>query len=82
MALPPPPCRVLIIHVQLIARASRFNRKVLVRYLLFLFAWEDSMYTIESFCNAIWETSYSKVSQGVTKEEYGNLKSRKKADRE
>lgn len=36
------------------------------------------MYTIESFCNAIWETSYSKVSQGVTKEEYGEFEIPKK----
>lgn len=28
------------------------------------------MFTAESFCNAIWETSYSKVSQSVTKEVY------------
>lgn len=36
------------------------------------------MYTIESFCNAIWENSYSKVSQGITKEEYREFKIPKK----
>ena len=28
------------------------------------------MFTIESFCNAIWETSYSKVSRSITKDAY------------
>ena len=36
------------------------------------------MFTAESFCNAIWETSYSKVSQSVTKEAYKEFEIPKK----
>ena len=36
------------------------------------------MFTIESFCNAIWETSYSKVSQSITKDAYKTFEIPKK----
>lgn len=36
------------------------------------------MFTAESFCNAIWEISYSKVSQSVTKEAYKEFEIPKK----
>lgn len=36
------------------------------------------MFTIESFCNATWETSYSKVSQSVEKDVYKEFKIPKK----
>ncbi len=37
------------------------------------------MYTIESFCNSIWEESYFKVSQNITKDDYSEFQIPKKA---
>lgn len=36
------------------------------------------MFTIESFCNNIWETSYSKISQNIKKDVYKEFKIPKK----
>lgn len=36
------------------------------------------MFTIESFCNSVWESSYSKVSQRVSKDDYKEFELPKK----
>ena len=36
------------------------------------------MFTIESFCNAIWETSYAKVSLNILKDDYSEFEIPKK----
>lgn len=61
------------------ARASRFIKKVLIYRALFIFSGKGgSMYTKESFCNSIWENSYSKVLSNVAKEDYKEFKIAKK----
>lgn len=45
---------------------------------MLLFDLEESMFTIESFCNAIWETSYAKVSLNILKDDYSEFEIPKK----
>ena len=39
---------------------------------------ESVLFTIESFCNAIWDISYSKVSLNITKDDYKKFEIPKK----